>query len=61
MPKTKKEGPWQSSLAKELLEKDIRDGLIDDKMDADVAYLQRPEYAETEWRLFRGRLKATLQ
>ena len=59
MPKSQKERPWQSSCAKELLKQDIRDGVIDDDMDAKVVYLQRPEYAETEWRLFPGRLKST--
>lgn len=58
MPKSKKESPWKNSYAKQLLIQDLRNGTINNMAVKEI-YQSRPEYTETEWRLFSGRLKAT--
>lgn len=65
MPKTKKksgidgeEEDWAKSEAKKLLAKDIIDGVVTDDMDWGDVFWQRPEYAATTHRLFRGRLES---
>jgi len=57
----KKKIKWISCYARERLMKDLAKGLIpldEEEMDAETAYLQRPEYSDTDWRLWASRLKS---
>jgi hypothetical protein len=61
MPPKKKDKPpaWRNSKAKKLLEHDLRSGRIplDNDMDPEDVYLQRPEFSEFEYARFRDRLR----